>query len=64
MYVSSHWKLKNPEYIQIAYKNLCKRGRGTKEGEYAWKNHWMPKEKENPRAVLEDLKKIYPYKQL
>ena len=64
MYVSSHWKLKNPEYIQIAYKNLCKRCRGTKEGEYAWKNHWMPKEKENPRAVLEDLKKIYPYKQL
>lgn len=64
MYVSSHWKLMDSKYIDIAYKNLCKRCRGTKEGEYAWKNHWMPKEKENPRAVLEDLKKIYPYKQL
>lgn len=61
MYVSSRWKLEDPEHTIMAYKNLCGRCRGTKEGEFAWKAHWMPKEKENPRAVLEDLKKIYNY---
>ena len=64
MYVSSCWKLQDSKYILPAYKNLCKRCRGTKEGDYAWKKHWIPREKENPRVVLEELKKIYPYKPL